>query len=54
MSEGKLKKLLDKLKERQSWCPCCGGESVHDYGCVLEGHWFRSETEDDGVGEEDE
>ncbi len=37
--------LLNKLRERQSWCPMCGGEYVHDKDCELEGLWFKNEIE---------
>ena len=39
-----LTMLLDKLRERQSWCPYCGGEHVCQEECVLEKHWFRRES----------
>ena len=50
-----LQKLLDALKERQSWCPYCGGEYVHNHGwsgeervpCILKGRWFRDEKRDE-------
>lgn len=31
---------------RQSWCPMCGGEHVHDGDCDLEGLWFTNEIEE--------
>lgn len=39
----KLQILIDKLKERQSWCPLCGGEYIHDENCEIEGLWFDTE-----------
>jgi len=43
-----LEALLDKLRERGSYCPYCGGEYVHtDHSCILYGLWFRHELEDD-------
>ena len=39
-----LLSLLSKLKERQSWCPYCGGEHVHTEECVLKGLWFEEDT----------
>lgn len=38
-----LERLLDKLRERQSWCPYCSGEYVHDDECILKGMWFPKE-----------
>lgn len=38
--------LLNKLRERQSHCPYCGGEKVHDSsGCALYGLWFDHERD---------
>lgn len=46
---GILTNLLSKLHERQSWCPMCGGEYVHDRGCDLDGLWF---DKDNGLNNE--
>jgi len=37
--------LLDKLRERQSWCPYCGGETTHEADCLLENLWFPWEID---------
>jgi len=37
--------LISKLKERQSWCPYCGGEYVHNQDCAINGLWFDHDTE---------
>ncbi len=55
MMDKVLAKLLDRLRERQSWCPYCGGEYTHDPSkwvhdtntCVLNGLWFPDETSED-------
>lgn len=39
-----LVELLCILHERQSYCPCCGGEVVCDEGCMLEDRWFEKKT----------
>ena len=45
-----LFELLNKLRERQSSCPYCGGEMVHeDDRCVLYGLWFNRERESDRI-----
>jgi hypothetical protein len=36
-----LMTLLRALRERQSFCPLCGGEYVCDSGCALDGVWFE-------------
>jgi hypothetical protein len=36
-----LHALLDKMRERQSWCPYCGGEMGCESECVLDGIWFK-------------
>jgi len=41
-----LKKLLDKLRKTQSFCPMCGCEYVHEEDCDLEGMWFKKEIND--------
>lgn len=43
-----LESLLEKLKERQSYCPLCGGEFACDSRCILEDFWFeQNDYEDD-------
>ncbi len=43
-----LMKLISKLKERQSWCPYCGGECAHsDSECILRGLWFDDDPDPD-------
>jgi hypothetical protein len=38
--------LLNKLRERRSSCPYCGGEKVHNSdSCILYGLWFDHEKE---------
>lgn len=41
-----LEILVEELKRRQSWCPVCGGEHVHQPNCVLNGRWFEDEQEE--------
>ena len=38
-----LIRLLERLRERQSWCPYCGGEVVCPDLCALYGIWFKRE-----------
>jgi hypothetical protein len=40
-----LTKLLDKLREGQSFCPYCGGEVTCRTECPLEGLWFKKDAE---------
>lgn len=41
-------KLIERLKQQQSFCPYCGGEHTHtDNDCVLKGLWFDGEEEYD-------
>lgn len=43
--------LLDKLKERTSYCPYCSGETSHieqpSGECPLEYYWFNDEPQDE-------
>jgi hypothetical protein len=42
-----LEELLSLLRERQSFCPACGGEYVHrGNDCCLSGRWFQTETDE--------
>lgn len=48
-----LEALLDKLRERGSYCPYCSGEYVHtDESCVLYGLWFNRELEQNNEKDE--
>lgn len=42
-----LTMLLDKLKERTSYCPYCSGEVAHIEQCPLEGLWFKDDKQQD-------
>jgi hypothetical protein len=50
-----LTMLLDKLRERQSWCPYCGGEYCCNASCPLDGIWSKrvEEPRESPVNEED-
>lgn len=41
MSADILEKFLEQLRDRQSWCPSCGGECVCNSACLLNGLWFK-------------
>lgn len=47
MSDRRLEELLEVIRQRQSWCPYCGGEKVHGDNCILWGMWFSYETEEE-------
>lgn len=35
--------LLAALRNRQSWCPCCGGAYVCELECILRAVWFPTD-----------
>lgn len=50
-----LERLLDVIRERQSWCPYCAGEKVHASDrCILYGMWFSREIEEEEEKEEEQ
>lgn len=42
-----LTNLLDKLRERQSWCPYCEQEYTCNTNCELKDLWFEKTNEFD-------
>lgn len=42
-----LTQLLNHLKEKQSYCPMCGGEYVCEPNCILDELWFPPRNMDE-------